>query len=83
MRVVVEHDVTDPKAFWDAVNKGMGTIPAGLTVQHVFPNPGGSRAVCVWNGPSVEAVREYVEGGTKHAAKNKYFEVDEKNAVGA
>ena len=80
MYVVVEHTVHDPEAFGAAT--ASAGIPPHLTLHHSLPTADGTQAVCLWEGPSVEEVRAFVEGGVGHLSDNVYFAVDAERAMG-
>ena len=80
MYIVVEHTVHDPEAFGAAT--ASAEIPPHLTLHHSLPKADGTQAVCLWEGPSVDAVRDYVEGGVGHLSDNAYFAVDTERAMG-
>jgi hypothetical protein len=82
MYVSVVHTISDPQRFWSAADEGAEGLPAGVTLHSAFPNPDGSRAVCLWQGDSVDAVKEVVEGTVGEVSDNDYFEVDAARAQG-
>jgi hypothetical protein len=80
MFIVVQHQVSDPSAFWAAARDSMGNIPSNLKLHQTLPAPDGSRAVCVWEAESVDAVRSYLESAVK-GGRNEYFEVVNRDGV--
>lgn len=80
MYVIVEHTVNDPQTFGAAVEAA--EIPSHLTLHQSLPKGDGTQAVCLWEGPSVDAVRSYVEEGVGHVSSNVYFAVDADKAIG-
>jgi hypothetical protein len=78
MYVIAIHDISDPDTFWS----NQPDLPDGLELPTVAPSPDGTRAICVWKGASVDAVREFVDGATEGVATNEFFEVNEDNAQG-
>jgi hypothetical protein len=80
MFIVVEHHATDPDGFRAATSNA--TIPDHLTLHQVLPFTDGVRSVCLWEGPSEEAVRSYVEGGTAAYSRNTYLQVATEHALG-
>lgn len=77
MFVTVLHHIHDPEAFEAAEQKAMEAgLPSGValpihaaTADHAF-------GVCIWEGESVDSVREVVEGVVGPFARNEYFEMD-------
>ena len=78
--VIAVHDIGDPPRFWGAVQQG--SIPEGITIHSVLPNVGGSRAVCLWEGPSIEAISELVNGTVGDSAVSDFYAVDAQAARG-
>jgi hypothetical protein len=76
--VVAIHEIADPDRFWNAADPSQ--IPAGITLHATYPQSDGSRAVCLWEADSVEAVRNLVDGTVGDASRNDYFEADSRHA---
>ena len=79
MYVVVQHTVSDPAVFWNSADPNK--LPAELKLHHTFPTPDGTRAVCIWEARSVDAVREFVEPLLGRASRNEYFAVENRDGV--
>jgi hypothetical protein len=74
--IVAIHDISDPDRFWAWTSaEPPGELPPGVTLHSVYPRDDGLRAVCLWEAPSVDAVREILDAGSGDAARNEYFEV--------
>ena len=77
MHVGVIHHVHDPEGFQkaeaEAIQKG---IPAQFSLPVQAATPDHRTAICIWQGPSVEAVRQLVESVVGTSSKNEYFEVN-------
>ena len=82
MYIVVEHEITNPKTFWETAKSGMASLPSNLKLHQVLPNSGGTKAVCLWEAAKLDEVRGYVEGTVGKASNNTYFAVEGQNAVG-
>lgn len=80
MYIVAVHDISDPEKFWGAVQAA--PIPESIKLHHSFPNENGSRAVCLWEGESLGAIRSLVEDTVGGFSKNEFFEVESANALG-
>jgi hypothetical protein len=80
VHIVAIHDISDPSKFWATVQDT--SIPEGFTLHLTLPNRSGTKAVCHWEGESVDAVRDLVEGVLGQYSSNEYFEVETKNAIG-
>ncbi len=81
MFVVVNHAISDASKFWAIAKSATAALPAGYKVIHTFPSPDGRKAVCVWEGPSVEAVRGLLDAATAGVARNDYFEAPNKEGM--
>ena len=57
--------------------EGLGVGPAGGRVAaHPRGHPDHTTGVCIWEGESVEAVRELVESVVGEHSENEYFELE-------
>jgi hypothetical protein len=64
--------VSDPQAFVKAVAAG---LPARFSLRvHAATHDHGVGS-CIWEGPSVESVRDLVEGVVGPYSENEYFEM--------
>ena len=87
MQVGIHHTINDAQK-WEQTKQSVmskiqgGTLPSG--VKPVLYIPGTNRKVtfCVWEADSIDAVRKFIDGESGTAARNEYFEVDTKNAMG-
>jgi hypothetical protein len=78
--IVVQHQVSDRSAFWAGAQQGMGALPSNLKLHQTLSAPDGSRAVCVWEAESIDAVKSFLDSAIK-GATNDYFEVVNKEGV--
>jgi hypothetical protein len=84
MFIVVQHTIKDaPKAFSRGQNLLDGTgAPPGVRVQEFYPSRDQSAVFCLWEGNSVDELREYVDATLGDSSENSYFEVDAEQARG-
>jgi hypothetical protein len=82
MFVVVEHDIKNANAFFGSAESVVGGCPKGIKTIQFFPSSDQKRAVCLWEAPSVEAVKDYLEDKISSSSKNTYYAVDSKVAMG-
>ena len=84
MFIVVHHTVTDAEtAFARGQNLLTGNgAPKGVRVREFYPSRDKADVVCLWEGDSLEDVRDYVDATLGDSSKNAYFEVDAANARG-
>ena len=82
MYVIVQHQITDPAKFWpEDAKQFTAIVPPHLKLHHTLAGTDGTRAVCVWEGQSLEAVRDFLDPATAGAAKNSYFAAMNKEGV--
>ena len=79
MYVLVQHTIAEPSAFWNAIDPTR--LPPSLTLHHTFPTPDGSHAVCLWEGASTSAVRDFLEPVVGRYSRNEYFTVENRDGV--
>ena len=81
MYVAVEHRITDPEKFWHTAEEIVPKLPPGLQLHHCMPTRDGTRGICIWEGKSVSAIRDFLEGHMSSFSNNEYFEVENKEAI--
>jgi hypothetical protein len=81
MFVAIEHDIQDAAKFQQRAEKAF-PLPDGLHVHMFLPANDLSRAVCLYEAPSVDRVREFVDGLLGDSSRNRYFPVAEEHAIG-
>jgi len=82
MFIVVQHQISNPKKFWETVKSATTKLPAGVKIHSTLPNADGTKAVCLWEAGELNAVKNAVEGSVGQFSKNEYFSVEAKNAMG-
>ena len=82
MYVVAQHKISDPAAFWSQSREAVDSLPSSLKLRHTYPNADGTRAVCLWQADSVEAVQEFVDSRVGGVSTNEYYEVGSDKAMG-
>jgi hypothetical protein len=77
MFVTVIHRIHDPEGFQAAEAKALEAgLPASVALP-VHAATGDHRlGICIWEGESVAAVREVVEGAVGPYSDNEYYEVE-------
>ena len=76
MYVAIQHRIHDPAAFWpEDMRQFTSMLPPHLKLLHTFAASDGTHAVCVWEGQSIDAVRDFVEPVVGAASENEYFAV--------
>jgi hypothetical protein len=74
MYIVVQHTISEPAAFWNAADPN--SLSPKLKLHHTFPTPDGTRAVCIWEAESVDALRRELEPVIGKTSRNEYFTVE-------
>lgn len=80
MYIVVQHTITEPAAFWSAADPT--AFPPQVKLHHTFPTADGTRAVCIWEADSIDAVRNFLEPAVGRVSRNEYFQVENKEGLG-
>jgi hypothetical protein len=83
MHVGVIHRISDPQAFQQAEQTALEAgLPDGFDLPVHAATPDHSTAICIWQGPSVDAVRDLVESVVGEYSQNEYHEMqlDESSA---
>ena len=78
MYVVVYHQINNPETAFargDKLVKNEGA-PAGVRGLQFYPSTDGSAVACLWEAPSVDVVREYVDSTLGDASDNTCWEVN-------
>ena len=81
MFIAIEHEIHDSAKFQDCVAQA-ATPPEGVRAHQFLPARDLSRAVCIYEGPSVSAVSAYVESVLRDSSTQSYFVIAEEQAVG-
>jgi hypothetical protein len=84
MFIVVHHTITNAEtAFARGQNLLAGNgAPGGVRVREFYPSRDKADVVCLWEGNSLDEVRNYVDATLGDASENSYFEVDTEIARG-
>ena len=77
MFVTVLHHIHDPAGFDAAEQKALEEgLPPGVALPIHAATNDHSFGICIWEGESVESVRDVVEGAVGDWARNEYFEMN-------
>ena len=84
MFIVTHHTITDPEtAFARGENLLAGNgAPPGMRVREFYPSRDKADVFCLWEGSSLEEVRDYVDTTMGDSSRQAYFEVDAEIARG-
>ena len=77
MFVTVIHRIHDPEGFQAAEAKALEAgLPAHVALPIHAATEDHALGICIWEGESVDAVREVVEGAVGPWSNNEYYEMD-------
>ena len=82
MHVAAIHRISDPDKFFAVAQEALAALPEGMKVDQMLPSVDGSSALCLWQAPSVDAVRDFVDERSGGLAVNEFFEVSAEQAIG-
>ncbi len=82
MYVSIHHTIKDPASFQTRGQQLRDGWPDGLTPLQFLPGVDGRRASCLWEGGSLDAVRDYIDGCLGDSSDQEYFAVAEEYAFG-
>jgi hypothetical protein len=84
MFVGVLHHISDPEGFEAAEAKALEQgLPANIALPIHASTPDHRTGICIWEGESVNAVRELVESVVGAFSTNDYFQLDVEGLVPA
>jgi hypothetical protein len=81
MYVIIQHKIHDPQAYQARAERAF-PLPEGLNVLFFLPAQDFSHATCLYEAPSLEQVRDFVDGLLGDAATNTYHAVAAEHAMG-
>ncbi len=81
MFIAIHHVIHDPERFKEKVNR-MSPPPASLRRHQFFTATDLSGAACLWEAPSVDDLRDYIDPQLEPASTQTYLQVNEERAVG-
>jgi hypothetical protein len=79
MFIVVQHTISEPAVFWNAADAT--ALPPEIKLHHTFPTPDGTRAVCIWEAASIDALRNMLEPLIGKVSRNEYFQVENREGL--
>ncbi|HSV41682.1 MAG TPA: hypothetical protein VLI04_23150 [Nocardioidaceae bacterium] len=78
MYVIAIHDIQNPETAFprgEALIAGTGA-PDGVRVLQFYPGSDGSRVTCLWEGPTVQSIQDYVDTVLGDSSVNTCYEVN-------
>ena len=83
MLIIAQHEIQETEKFWAAAKAVTESLPSGLKVHSVFPSADMKKGTCLWEGPSVMEVQNFLDANTEGMATNFCYEVNQAAAMGA
>lgn len=81
MFIAIEHEIHNPEKFQQCAEE-VFPLPDELHVYQFFPSPDLSKAVCLYEAPSVEKLSAYLDSKLNEASVQNYFPVLTEQAIG-
>jgi hypothetical protein len=81
MFIAIEHEIHDAARFQRCAEQ-VFPLPEDLHVHQFLPANDLSRAACLYEAPSVERLRNYLDPALGDASTQHYFPVAEAHAIG-
>ena len=76
MFVSVIHRISDPDKFFQMVTANAGKIPSDVRLPQYFTSEDHRTMVCLWEAPSVQSVKDFLEPLSRGMCINEYVAVD-------
>ncbi len=81
MFIAIQHQIHDPNQFQQCAEQ-VFPLPDELHVHHFLPATDLSKASCLYEAPSIEQLRDYLEPKLSEASTQQYFPVTADHAMG-
>jgi hypothetical protein len=87
MHIGIIHNINDAQK-WEKTTQSVmnkvqgGALPAGLKAVCFFPATNQKMTFCLWEADSIDTVKKFIDRESGTSARNEYFEVDTKKAMG-
>ncbi len=82
MFITVIHRISDPDKFESSAKTATEAIPSHLKLHQYLSGADRKTATCLWEAPSVEAVKEFLEPVVGNVCRNEYVPLNEEAAFG-
>ena len=81
MNILVNHQITDPDAFWGVLNASPA-LPEGYKVVSFMAGANPAAAACLWTAPDADSLKALVDKTVGHASTNTYMAIDDAKSFG-
>lgn len=76
MFISVIHRISDPERFFQMTAKATGSIPSNMRLPQYVTSDDHRTMVCLWDAPSVQMVKNFLEPLTQGTCTNEYLALD-------
>ncbi len=81
MNILVNHQISDPDAYWDALAANP-SVPQGFKVVILMAGADPSTAACLWKAPDIDSLKALVDETLGHASRNSYMVINDAKSFG-
>jgi len=81
MNILVNHQITDPDAFWGVLQSNP-PIPDGFKIVSLMAGVDPTASACLWTAPDVDSLKSLVGASVGHASNNTYMVIDDAKSFG-
>lgn len=81
MNVLVNHQITDPDAYWAVLNANP-PLPDGFKLLIFMAGTNPAESACLWAAPDVDSLKSLVDKTVGHASKNNYMVINDVKSFG-
>lgn len=81
MFIVIQHQIHNPEKFQQCT-KAVFPLPEELRVHQFLPAPDLTKAVCLYEAPSIERLSKYLDAKLNEVSTQRYFPVMTEHAIG-
>ena len=84
MIIVVNHSIKNPAEFWASAQQSLPNLPEGgvKRVLQVLPSHDMTKASCLWEAESIEALDAYLRSKVSDWSSETYYELNADAAMG-
>lgn len=81
MFIAIQHEIHNPEKFQQCAEE-VFPLPEDLHVHQFLPATDLSKAVCLYEAPSIDQLSEYLDNKLGEASTQRYFPVNGEHAIG-
>jgi len=81
MNILVNHQISDPDAYWGALSANP-PVPEGFKVVSFMAGTDPGASACLWSAPDVDSLKALVDKTVGHASSNSYMVINDSKSFG-